>query len=255
MAPPVDRSKKANGERRPKKPVRKFKKQKNYHSSSESESEDDGQDQDQSIRSTTKGTNDHDEQDQESVEISGDSDGSASDASNSADESAGDRTKKRKRNDPSVLSSSISKILSAKLSTSQRADPVLARSAAATAASKEVIDARLEAKARKKINAEKRRALDKGRVQDVLGLQSTEVSTSDIQELEKRLKKTAQRGVVKLFNAVRAAQVQGDVARAEARQQGVVGMGQRDERVGEMSKQGFLDLIKQGGQKTTTVAT
>lgn len=159
-------------------------------------------------------------------------------------------SKRRKRNDPTAFANSISKILSSKLSTSKRSDPVLSRSVDASTASRELNEAKLEAKARRKLHAEKRLALEKGRVKDVLGLESTDVSTAEIQEQEKRLKKTAQRGVVKLFNAVRAAQVQGELAREEARKEGVVGMGQREERVNEMSKKSFLDLIAKGGKKT-----
>ena len=183
-------------------------------------------------------------------ELSADEDlsGGSSDADTENAEEGG--RKKRKRNDPSAFANSISKILASKLSTSKRTDPVLSRSIAATTASKELTDARLEAKAKRKLHAEKKQALEKGRVRDVLGLESTDVSTAQILEQEKRLKKTAQRGVVRLFNAVRAAQVQGDLARQEARKQGVVGMAQREVRVSEMSKKGFLDLIAQGGKKT-----
>ncbi|GAB7351077.1 hypothetical protein MBLNU459_g1551t1 [Dothideomycetes sp. NU459] len=156
---------------------------------------------------------------------------------------------KRKRNDPTVFATSMSKILGTKLTSTKRSDPVLSRSAAATAASKEMVDQRLEAKARRQLNVEKRQAMEKGRIRDVLGLDSTDVSTADIQEQERRLKKTAQRGVVKLFNAVRAAQVKGEQAREDAKKEGVVGMAQREERVSEMSKKGFLDLIAGGGKK------
>lgn len=64
-------------------------------------------------------------------------------------------------------------------------------------------------------------------------------------EEEKRLRKTAQRGVVKLFNAVRQAQVRGEEARREAK--GLVGRGRREEKVGEMSRKGFLELVAGGG--------
>ena len=72
-------------------------------------------------------------------------------------------------------------------------------------------------------------------------------SAAMVAEQEKRLRKTAQRGVVKLFNAVRAAQVKGEEAAREARKKGVVGAGRREEKVTEMSKKGFLDLIAGGG--------
>ena len=188
----------------------------------------------------------------EDVEAGGDTD---SDTSLSESETLTNApTKKRKRNDPDAFATSMSKILSSKLSTSKRSDPVLSRSKEASTTTKDLADAKLEAKARHKLREEKRAALDKGRVRDVLGLESAETSTAEVVEEERRLKKTAQRGVVKLFNAVRAAQVKGEEAAREARRQGVVGMGKREEKVNEMSKKGFLDLIAGGGKKTAVEA-
>ncbi|KAF2229255.1 Rrp15p-domain-containing protein, partial [Viridothelium virens] len=157
--------------------------------------------------------------------------------------------RKRKRNDPDAFATSMSKILGSKLSTSKRADPVLSRSKEASDARKQLTDTRLEARAKTKLRDEKRAALEKGRVKDIMGLQSTDTSTADIVEEEKRLRKTAQRGVIKLFNAVRAAQIKGEEAAKEARNAGVVGMSNREERVNEMSKKGFLELIAAGGKK------
>lgn len=155
---------------------------------------------------------------------------------------------KKKRNDPSAFATSFQKLLDTKLTTSKRADPVLSRSKSATEANKTLADQKLEQKARAQIRAEKKQALEKGRVKDVLGLQTPDVDTGSVMEEEKRLKKTAQRGVVRLFNAVRAAQVKAEEARREARTEGVVGMQKREEKVNEMSKQGFLDLISSGGK-------
>lgn len=73
-------------------------------------------------------------------------------------------------------------------------------------------------------------------------------TAQQILEQERRLRKTAQRGVVKLFNAVRAAQVKGEEAAREARVKGLVGAKRREERVGEMGKQAFLDLVAGGGK-------
>jgi Rrp15p len=164
--------------------------------------------------------------------------------------------RKRKRNDPEAFATSISKILGSKLSTSKRSDPVLSRSVDALQASKEITDEALETKARQKLRAEKREALDKGRVKDVLGASTAfdaangrgeGPTVQETMELEKRLRKTAQRGVVKLFNAVRAAQIKGEEAAKDARSKGLVGQGRREERVNEMSKKGFLELIAGGG--------
>ncbi|TFB03964.1 Ribosomal RNA-processing protein 15 [Trichoderma ghanense] len=159
---------------------------------------------------------------------------------------------KSKRNDPTAFATSLSKILSTKLSASKRSDPVLSRSAAAHEASKAAVDIALEAKARRKLKEQKRVALEKGRVKDVLVASvdesgEPEMTTSEILAIEKTLRKTAQRGVIRMFNAVRAAQVQAAEAEKAARKEGIIGAKTREEKVNEMSKKGFLDLIASGG--------
>jgi len=57
------------------------------------------------------------------------------------------------------------------------------------------------------------------------------------------MKKTAQRGVVRLFNAVRASQIKGEQALLEAKG---LPRAEREEKVKEMSREGFLNLIKSG---------
>ncbi|TQV93145.1 DUF1665 domain-containing protein [Cordyceps javanica] len=181
------------------------------------------------------------------------------------DEEGGSR-KSKKRNDPAAFATSLSKILSTKLSTSKRADPVLARSAAAHEASRAVLESALEAKAKRQLREQKRKAQEKGRVRDVLvapapaapaarladededeGAEVLATTTADILAAEAKLRKVAQRGVVKMFNAVRAAQVKSTEAERATRQAGVIGMGRREEKVNEMSKKGFLDLLASGG--------
>ena len=256
-------------------PVKKFKKQTDYHSSSsdsETETNAEGfqavtlQDSDNEEESSISKLADEvvseeEEQNDEPNLEEEVTDGSNSDSdsqSGSEDEDGGNPNliKRRKRNDPEAFATSMSKILSSKLSTSKRSDPVLSRSVTAIQASKDMTDAALEKKARHKIREDKRAALEKGRVKDVLGASTSwdekhgvgeGVSVQEILEEEKRLRKTAQRGVVKLFNAVRAAQVKGEEAAREARMKGIVGQGRREEKVNEMSKKGFLDLIAGGG--------
>ncbi|KAF1345993.1 Rrp15p-domain-containing protein [Delphinella strobiligena] len=281
--PSAKRRRPEEGYRKPAKKIKNFKKQKSYHSDSESEFGDDVQDNASDFKPISMDESDDegegktpapkkptadaseseedDDDDDDMVENLDDlededdddepdlDDSDMSDAGSDAISTGANSTKLRKRNDPAAFATSLSKILSSKLSTSKRSDPVLSRSVDAASASRELTDARLEAKAKRQIHAEKRAALEKGRVKDVLGLETTDVSTAHIQESERRLKKTAQRGVIKLFNAVRAAQVKGEQARAEARHEGVVGLSQREERASEMSKQGFLDLLAKGGKK------
>jgi hypothetical protein len=191
----------------------------------------------------------------------------AKDAPSSADDSEDDsddydealgasQRHKSKRNDPEAFATSLTKILSTKLSTSRRADPVLARSATAHEASRQALDAALEAKARRRMREQKRLALEKGRVRDVLvatavgpGEEDAEeaTSTAEILAVERRLRRVAQRGVVRMFNAVRAAQVKAAEADRVARNQGIIGVKRREEKVSEMSRKGFLDLIASGG--------
>ncbi|KAI4092324.1 MAG: hypothetical protein LQ344_003569 [Seirophora lacunosa] len=165
--------------------------------------------------------------------------------------------KTSKRNDPSSFAAAITSILASKLPNPKRADPVLARSSSALAANTAIRESALERRARQQLRAEKKALMEKGRIRDVLlgtttvaGMaegEAEEGQAAKIMEEEKRLKKTAQRGVLKLFNAVRMAQVRGEEARKEALGKGVVGAKRKEERVGEMSKKGFLELVASGG--------
>jgi hypothetical protein len=158
------------------------------------------------------------------------------------DEEGGLRLKTvSKRHDPTAFSTSISKILSTKLPTSARADPVLSRSKAAAQASSELANERLEQRARSKLRAEKKEEQERGRVRDVLGIERGEAG--ETAEEEKRLRKIAQRGVVKLFNAVRAAQVRGEEAARAEQKKGTIGIEERKKAANEVSKQSFLELI------------
>ncbi|RMD40514.1 hypothetical protein DV735_g4609, partial [Chaetothyriales sp. CBS 134920] len=208
MAPPPPSLKKRRLEEamrggKASRPKKRFRKQRDYHSSSES---------DDDLDNTS---NVHD----------GDSDvGGPTTGANSRPVS--------KRNDPSAFATSMSRILSSKLPAARRADPVLAR------ARKSGDGAPAAATDRKVRAAERRERLerrqDKARVVDG-------GATAD----EKRLRKTAQRGVVRLFNAVRAAQVRA-AEQAKKDRQGsaaVVGLDKREARAREMSRDAFLQKM------------
>jgi len=72
---------------------------------------------------------------------------------------------------------------------------------------------------------------------------------------ERRLRKTAQRGVVKLFNAIRAAQstTEDDIERARMTQKSrkVNELGNKDMAVKELSKSHFLDMLRQAPKGTS----
>jgi len=202
--------------------------------------------EDDEASSDEKDEDDEVDNDDEVEDDNEENDASGSDEDgNLSDSSASDSGKKRrnvpKRNDPTAFSTSISKILSTKLPSSARADPVLSRSKIAHQTSSEAANEKLDKQARAKMRAEKKEELDRGRVRDVMGIQRG--VTGAVAEDEKRLRKMAQRGVVKLFNAVRAAQVRGEEAAKDERKKGTIGIGEREKAVNEVSKQGFLDLI------------
>lgn len=175
--------------------------------------------------------------------------GSDSDSNSGTDNNAPGRTKsKSKRNDPTAFSTSISKILSTKLPTSKRDDPVLSRSREAAQTAAAATESRLDRKAQARLRAEKYAAYTKGRVTDVLGIERG--VAGQVAEEEKALRKIAQRGVIQLFNAFQAAHVRAEQARREERQKGTVGMGRREEKANEDGKAAFLAMI--GGKKATT---
>lgn len=182
--------------------------------------------------------------------ISDDSDsGSDSDSNSGTDSNVPGQTKsKSKRNDPTAFSTSISKILSTKLPTSKRDDPVLSRSREAAQTAAAATESRLDRKAQARLRAEKYAAYTKGRVTDVLGIERG--VAGQVAEEEKALRKIAQRGVIQLFNAFQAAHVRAEQARREERQKGTVGMGRREEKANEDGKAAFLAMI--GGKKATT---
>lgn len=91
--------------------------------------------------------------------------------------------------------------------------------------------------------------MQKGRTTDVLGIERG--IAGEVAEKEKQLRKIGTRGVVQLFNAFRGAHERAETARKEERGRGTVGMGERERKVGEVSKEGFLELI--GGKKKQVV--
>ncbi|KAK9239251.1 Rrp15p-domain-containing protein [Lipomyces kononenkoae] len=159
---------------------------------------------------TAKGDGEHsvddaqgdDEEDEESAS---DGDEEIEDINNAALEK---RTKKKKRTDPEAFSSAMTAILSSHLKAHDRKDPVLVRS---KKTAKAIEESKLEAKARRELRLEKKGFLDRERIKDVItGVREGDEPNPDAvrktTERERMLKKTAKRGVVKLFNTVIEAQ-------------------------------------------------
>ena len=234
---------------RPKKRIRK---QKEYHSSSEDSDQASGEEftpfdlADSDDNLGTDGVSIEKQRISTDMSITGHSSDSEDGTSSSHFDEEGDdavrpkeiRRPTSKRNDPNAFSTSISKILSTRLSQSARKDPVLSRSREAAEIGNAIANEKLERRAKAKIRADRIEELERGRVKDVLGLQSG--MAGEVAEEEKKLRKIAQRGVIKLFNAVRAAQVKAEEAAKEARKKGTIGSANREEKINEMSKQGFF---------------
>ncbi|KAL2825913.1 Rrp15p-domain-containing protein [Aspergillus cavernicola] len=252
-------------------PNKKFRKQLQYHSSSEESDANDADDEPTDFKAVDLADSDNEtekvtlkdtkrkqarklvlekksqsdeEAEQSDSNASSDADENEDDGADSDDSMQASTSGLRampKRNDPSAFSTSISKILATKLPTSARADPVLSRSQIVTQTTNQIAEDKLDHQARAKLRAEKKEELDRGRVRDVRGISTGHAGA--VAEEDKRLRKIAQRGVVKLFNAVRAAQVRGEEAAKEEKSKGTVGMGEREKTVNQVSKQGFLELI------------
>ncbi|KAL9103835.1 MAG: hypothetical protein Q9163_001155 [Psora crenata] len=281
MAPLVLKKRKLDG-RASVKPAKKKRIQQYYSSTSSSSASDDNKDEFSAVDLADSSENEEQDAKSDASELSRshkltseqtsatitspsasfesgfDSDGDSPATPSDTDISQKSRSK-LKRNDPAAFASSISAILGSKLTTTKRADPVLSRSATAAEANASIANSKLEVKARQKLREEKREALERGRVKDVLlgtdrpgagpekgdgarGGISGEQSVGEMMEFERRLRKTAQRGVVKLFNAIRQAQVKAEEARAQGGARG-----RKEERVEEMTKKGFLEMIAAGG--------
>lgn len=276
MAPPAVKKRKIEDGMRGKteRPKKVSKKQSNYHSSSEDSDAEDGAFKPVNLQdSDAEGSGDDDihGQDVEDIESEDENEGVNADSSAGEDSEVSasgseseeshseldennqiQKRKLPKRNDPTAFSTSMSKILSTKLPTSARSDPLLTRSKPTNQASTDIANERLERRARAKLRAEKKEELERGRIRDVLGTERGEAG--ETAEQEKRLRKIAQRGVVKLFNAVRTAQVRGEEkAREERRKRSTIGMDEREKSVNETTKQSFLDLINGKGGKTLNI--
>ncbi|KAI8391612.1 Rrp15p-domain-containing protein [Radiomyces spectabilis] len=146
----------------------------------------------------------------------------------------GEDEDKAKKGSSEAFSEAMTKILGRNLSASDKKQPILAR---ARGTERKIEDEKLEYKARKVISAEKKALRSKGRV----------IPDYTTFEYEKRLRKVATRGVVKLFNAILTQQKATDVAvsRASDNHKTLASL-EKAKSVSTMSKSSFLDLLKTG---------
>ena len=196
-----------------------------------------------------------------SEEASSEGDGTAEeDGENSENEPHPDHKKKEafKADDPGAFASSMSAILASKLTKSQRENPILVRSADAKEAEAALLDLKLEKTARREMRREKKEKLER----DGMGMQPDGEGAGDTmgaafrtldvdnvgpvsayQQRERELRKMAEKGVVKMFNAFTHAREK------TAEVQGLVGSrGKKEEKATEMTKEGWLEFVGHGGK-------
>lgn len=150
----------------------------------------------------------------------------------SSEEEAIEPTTKRKKNDPEDFANAMSKILASGLSTAKRTNPILARSIESKRLDEATLDEKITEKAKRQLNAEKKLKLEKNHNGTVIG--ATDEEQARVIERERQLRKVAQRGVVRLFNAMRASQTSALTSNSTKQR----------ETAQETSKSSFLDMIK-----------
>lgn len=142
------------------------------------------------------------------IEYQDEFDGSAEESSEEEEESEEEdqddkdtHIAKKSKSDSAAFAKAMTAILGSKIKAHDRKDPILVRS---KKSAKDLEASRLEAKAKRALAAEKKSGLDKDRIKTLYSSEAHDLQGQ--LEYEKRLKKTAQRGVVKLFNAIQASQ-------------------------------------------------
>ena len=148
------------------------------------------------------------------------------------------KQKKATEDGAEPFAKAFSAIIGSKLKAYDRKDPILARN---KTTQKKLESDKLEAKARHLLRVEKREERNRHRVKQLLP--QDPAMMREALESERRMKKMAQRGVVKLFNAILATQVSisSEVSAREAYK--------HPESMTELTKLKFLDMVKAAGQE------
>ncbi|CAM0137071.1 pre-60S ribosomal particles component [Umbelopsis sp. WA50703] len=145
-----------------------------------------------------------------------------------------DEESKPKKGSSDSFAVAMTKILGSNLKGTDKKQPILARS---KGAERKIEDEKLEYKARKLLSAEKKALASKDRV----------IPDYTTMDYEKKLRKVATRGVVKLFNAIRTQQKVTDVAVDRAASTSKTSRAiEKAKNVSTMPKSSFLELLKTG---------
>lgn len=154
------------------------------------------------------------------------------------------KLKKKKNLDDgsSSFSTALNAIVGSKLKSYDRKDPILARNKTTL---KKLESDKLEAKAKRALLSDKKDTYDKFRIKQILPSSSESEKLREIIENDRKLKKVAQKGVVRLFNAILSTQIK---TNQEIKQE-KVGDSRKEELINEISKEKFLDLVQAAGDE------
>ena len=135
------------------------------------------------------------------------------------------------------FSNAMNALLDTHLKAYDRKDPILVRSKKDL---KKFDDDKLEQKAKRILLNEKKKKLTANRIKNLLP--TNESNARQVLQHEKNLRKTAQRGVIKLFNAILMTQTntQFDINN----ENGLIGNQKKKQLLNEISKENFLSLVK-----------
>ena len=148
------------------------------------------------------GSDAEEELENDEFDLSEDGSADSSEGEQDEEEDVDAPEQKKRKTDSEAFSKAMTAILGSRIKLHDRKDPILVRS---KKTAKELEASRLEAKAKRAIIAEKKSQIDKERIKTLYTPGDTE-NLHKLLEHEKKLKKTAQRGVIKLFNAIQASQ-------------------------------------------------
>ncbi|ABN66186.1 predicted protein [Scheffersomyces stipitis CBS 6054] len=178
------------------------------------------------------------------ADVSSSEEGKESDDENEdEDDSFPTKMKKKKNLDDGSESfaTALNAIVGSKLKAYDRKDPILARNKVTL---KKLESDKLENKAKRALLSEKKQLQDKHRVRNILPSASEPEKVREIIQSERQLKKVAQKGVVRLFNAVLSTQIRTNQEVSKEK----VGQTKKEELMNEISKEKFLDLVQAAGQ-------
>lgn len=142
------------------------------------------------------------------------------------------------------FANALTSIVNSKLKAYDRKDPILVRNKKTL---KKLESDKLELKAKKALLQEKKNFHDKFRIKTLLPTDEEEPGKiRELMQHEKDLKKVAQRGVVRLFNAVLSTQIK---TNQEISKESIRGQSKKEELMNDVSKEKFLDLIAAAGNE------